>query len=193
MRRSRRDTLSWLQRSPDELTVMADEPSTPLIRAISNTVTGAPAAALSDANPASAPEPISGIHARQSFDSGAGPLAHAEERTLFESAPELGGSVVAVLIVVDGELAGEVFRVREGNNSIGRSSRSDVVLSSRWVSREHAILRWHRDAMRLTAISDKPTRVNGTAVSRENSQGLPVADGDTIQLGRTSIRVRTVN
>jgi pSer/pThr/pTyr-binding forkhead associated (FHA) protein len=116
----------------------------------------------------------------------------SEERTLFESPVESSGGVVAVLVVLEGELAGEIFPVHEGNNSIGRSSQSDVVLGSRWVSREHANLLWNQATMQLTAISDKPTRVN-TVVVTPGSRGASVADGDTIHLGRTSLRVRTVD
>ena len=74
----------------------------------------------------------------------------------------------------------------EGENLIGRSENGDVVLESRFVSRLHAKLIFKNLKLIFVPMSVHVTLVNGgTATERE------VRDGDTIQLGRTTLLLRT--
>ena len=96
-------------------------------------------------------------------------------------------SIVATLIGIAGDLEGEVFSLRDGENQLGRSAESDIILESEWVSRVHAKILCKNDGIRLLAVSDKRTEVNGEPTDR-----MELKDGDTIQLGRTTLRLRKV-
>ena len=62
------------------------------------------------------------------------------------------------------------------------------MLQSRWVSRSHAILSCQDDVIVLAPVSEKLTLVNG-----ERTEGIELKDGDSIQLGRTKLKLRTVD
>jgi predicted component of type VI protein secretion system len=95
---------------------------------------------------------------------------------------------VGVLVAVDGELEGEVFRVPDGDSRLGRSDGCEVRLPSEWISREHAKVK-HQDGMFVIApLSDK----NPTFVNDERTEGTELKDGDFVKLGRTTFRFRTV-
>ena len=94
---------------------------------------------------------------------------------------------VASLIAIEGELSGQSFSLYSGENQLGRSRDSNVLLPSRWISRIHARVLCEEDQMVIVPISDKLTLVNG-----ERTEGTELADGDTVQLGRTVFRLRMV-
>ena len=54
--------------------------------------------------------------------------------------------VVGVLVAVEGDLEGEIYRVVDGENRIGRSPDCEIELGSKKISREHAKL-IHRDGV----------------------------------------------
>lgn len=107
------------------------------------------------------------------------------------AARSLAGSrerVVATLVAIDGELEGEVFALRDGENQLGRSPASDIVLASPWISRVHARVLCKNDSIRIFPVSEKRTEVNGRP-----TDGADLEDGDTIVLGRTTLRLRVVD
>jgi hypothetical protein len=105
-----------------------------------------------------------------------------QEATLFF---QVARPVVGKLVVVKGELKGEQFDLREGDNQIGRSTECDVVLASMWISRAHALMRCEMGRVEIESLSDKITSVDGEPVSGT----VAVADGAKIQLGGTVCRV----
>lgn len=92
---------------------------------------------------------------------------------------------IASLTATEGELVGQVFAVLQGENQIGRSPDSDIVLASRFVSRVHARLLCNDGKIQFVPVSDQLTMVNGTAAAEQELQ-----DGDEIQLGRTKLQIR---
>jgi pSer/pThr/pTyr-binding forkhead associated (FHA) protein len=95
---------------------------------------------------------------------------------------------MGVLIAVEGELEGDVFRVPDGENLIGRDKQCSIVVPSEWISRTHAKL-VHRDGLFVVApMSDK----NPTFVNDERTEGTELKDGDFLKLGKTTFRFRTV-
>jgi len=99
-----------------------------------------------------------------------------------------GGKTMGVLIAVEGELEGDVFRVPDGENLIGRDKQCSIVVPSEWISRTHAKL-VHRDGLFVVApMSDK----NPTFVNDERTEGTELKDGDFLKLGKTTFRFRTV-
>jgi len=108
--------------------------------------------------------------------------------TKYQTALSIRGKTVGVLVAVDGELEGEVFRVPDGDSRLGRSEGCEVPLPSEWISREHAKVK-HQDGMFVIApLSDK----NPTFVNDERTEGTELKDGDFVKLGRTTFRFRTV-
>jgi hypothetical protein len=104
------------------------------------------------------------------------------DATLYLEVPR---PVVATLEAVRGELLGEKYELREGENLLGRSPESDVVLPSMWISRAHAKVVCEGDRIQVVALSDKITTVDDEPAS----EGAEATDGCEIQLGGTRFRL----
>ncbi len=116
-------------------------------------------------------------------------MAPADAPTQYLALPALDRhEVAAVLVAVDGELKGEVWRLYDGENTLGRSEASDVVLASKWISREHANLVHQEGVFAIVPLNEK----NRTYVNHEDVDGAELRDGDLLRLGRTTFRFRTV-
>lgn len=99
------------------------------------------------------------------------------------------GAVTAVLIGIEGKLEGEVYKVRDGENRLGRAPTAEIRLDDRdeTVSREHALIIHREGAFGIKALkSDNPTWVNGEEVEG----GTSLSDGDQIRVGRSTFRFR---
>ena len=98
-------------------------------------------------------------------------------------APEAGRDR-AYLIVLVGTTVGAMYKLPGGEASIGRSRRAEIRLTDDGVSRFHAAIR--HDGEHLV-IEDRGSR-NGTFVNGKKVEGrVSLADGDKIQIGRTTI------
>ena len=98
--------------------------------------------------------------------------------------------VVAILIGVDGKLRDEVYKVFDGENTLGRQG-AEVQLGDRddAISREHAQIIHREGAFGLKPLKDdNPTFLNGEIVDG----GAPLSDGDEITLGDSKLRFRVV-
>ena len=113
----------------------------------------------------------------------------AEAETAYERVPGYRkDEVVAVLVAIDGELKGEVFKLYDGENKLGRSPVSDVVLTSRWISRDHAVLVHQQGVFAIVPLSERnPTYLNDREVD-----GAELSDSDVIRLGHTTLRFKSV-
>ncbi len=100
------------------------------------------------------------------------------------------GQVVAVLVAIDGEPKDEVYRLYDGENSVGRGRTATVALrvSDRSVSREHALIIHSAGSFGVRALrTENPTFLNDRQI-----EGEILSDGDTIRVGSVSLRFRTV-
>ncbi len=89
------------------------------------------------------------------------------------------------LIVVQGELLGKVFRLREGRNTMGRHPKTDICLQQRAVSAEHAyIIREDKQVVLVDNKSTNGTFLNGTKVIKEKA----LKSGDQIKVGTCVFR-----
>ncbi len=138
--------------------------------------------------PYSEPTPAVGRQAAASApveEAGASPDAP----TLYhQTADYKKDQVTGVLIAIDGELKGEVFKLFDGENKLGRGEASDVVLSSKWISREHAMVVNQEGVFAIVPLTEK----NRTYVNDREVDGAELSDGDTIRLGHTTFRFRSV-
>jgi two-component system cell cycle response regulator len=100
-----------------------------------------------------------------------------------KATPEVGRDR-AYLIVLVGNSVGAMYKLPGGEASIGRSRRAEIRLTDDGVSRFHAAIR--HDGPHLV-IEDRGSR-NGTFVNGKKVDGrVALADGDKIQIGRTTI------
>lgn len=96
--------------------------------------------------------------------------------------------VVGVLVAIDGELKGEVFPLFDGENRLGRAESSEIVLASKWISRDHAMVVHQEGVFAIVPLSEK----NRTYVNEREVDGAELSDGDSVRLGRTTFRFRSV-
>jgi hypothetical protein len=96
--------------------------------------------------------------------------------------------VVGVLVAVDGELEGQVFKLQDGENRLGRSTGCDVELPSKKISREHAKIIHQGGVFAIAPLSDQ----NPTLVNDEPTEGGELRDGDYVKVGRTVLRFRSI-
>src|SRR5689334_10862833 len=90
----------------------------------------------------------------------------------------------AYLIVLAGVSVGEMFKVPSGDAVIGRGRKSDVALYDEGVSRAHAKILAQGEEVWVEDLDSR----NGTFVNGEKVAGrVRLADGDKIQVGRTTI------
>ncbi len=109
--------------------------------------------------------------------------------TRYVAIPGAGrGRVVGVLVAVEGELAGEVYRLFEGESRIGRSADCEVATPSEWISRVHARILYQDGQFAIAPLSEK----NPTFVNDERTEGSELSDGDFVRLGRTTFRFRSI-
>ena len=106
----------------------------------------------------------------------------------YQTAAHKEDEVTAVLIAIDGELKGEVFKLFDGENKLGRAEASEVVLPSKWISREHAMVVHQEGIFAIVPLTEK----NRTYVNDREVDGAELSDGDTIRLGHTTFRFRSV-
>lgn len=200
VRRDRDELTSFISVAPPE-PVAATEPAVDATVAVSQVPSAA--AAASDSTPDS--DPASSEPGDDAVLPGTSPLeseprpADSEETLMLKVPPQTDGppdqeatlffqvprAVVGKLVVIKGELEGEQYELREGENQIGRSPECDVVMPSMWISRSHAVMRCEMGRIEIESVSDKITSVDGEPVSGT----VVVADGAKIQLGGTVCRV----
>jgi diguanylate cyclase (GGDEF)-like protein len=90
----------------------------------------------------------------------------------------------AYLIVIAGAGVGTMYRVPPREAIIGRSQRAEIKLIDDGVSRAHARLRPDGNALVLEDLGSRNgTFINGKRLERSQ----PLADGDKVQIGRTSV------
>jgi len=128
---------------------------------------------------------------RRPADAPPPPLAPApsDAATQYLQVPILERSdVAAVLVAIDGDMKGEVFKLYEGDNQLGRSESNDVVLASKWISRQHAKVIHRNDVFALMPLSERNrTYLNDVAVG-----DCEISDGDLLRVGHTTFRFRII-
>jgi hypothetical protein len=106
-------------------------------------------------------------------------LVEGEERI------EPAGADAAQLIVHEGAEIRTVVLTKDAT-TIGRLAECDVVVADRGASRRHAQIRLHDGDYVLTDLGS----TNGTRLNGQTVQTRPLADGDRITIGATTIEFR---
>jgi len=95
---------------------------------------------------------------------------------------------VGWVVVLNGELRGRDFRLVDGKNNIGTAADCDVVLTDPYLSSKHCVIRHENDTFTLVDLdSTNGTFLNGRKASKED-----MIDNDTIRLGRTEMKFKSL-
>ena len=123
------------------------------------------------------------------------PVSHDAAATNYHPISAAKGSLVGVLIVVEGAAKGELYKVFDGENTIGRgdASRGDTVEirtdeRDTAVSRKHATIIHESGNFGIKPLKEgmNPTFLNGDEVTG----GATLTDGDLIRVGNTTMQFR---
>jgi pSer/pThr/pTyr-binding forkhead associated (FHA) protein len=97
--------------------------------------------------------------------------------------------VVGVLVAVEGESEGEVYKLKDGENKIGRNPECDVQIPSRDISRPHAVLIHKNGTFAVRPLKpENPIFVNDERVE----EVAQIGDRDFLKLGKTTLRLLSV-
>jgi hypothetical protein len=83
-----------------------------------------------------------------------------------------------------GALDEQIFVMREGVNSIGRSDRCDVAVSDKAMSRKHAEIHVSGGTAKIVDLDSS----NGVKVNRKLVKQMPLIDGNLLFMGNTVFR-----
>ncbi len=89
----------------------------------------------------------------------------------------------AYLIVLAGTGVGEMHKLTRDVTTIGRGSQADIQVTDEGISRRHAEIRMIADTATICDLGS----TNGTYCNGERVTEQPLADGDKIQVGSTTI------
>jgi pSer/pThr/pTyr-binding forkhead associated (FHA) protein len=119
------------------------------------------------------------------------PALPSNETVYITAIPDRPTAVCAVLVGIGGPLEGEVYKIRDGANRLGRGDDCDVVLESTRISRYHAQIHHDDGAFVIEAnaevMENNPTAVNDSEIDAEG-----LFDGDILKLGDSSFAFRTI-
>jgi hypothetical protein len=97
--------------------------------------------------------------------------------------------VVGVLVAVEGESEGEIYKLTDGENKIGRNPECEVQIPSRHISRPHAVLIHKNGTFAVSPLkSENPIYVNDERVE----EVAQIGDRDFLKLGKTTLRLLSV-
>jgi hypothetical protein len=101
-------------------------------------------------------------------------------------APSEGGAFCGWLVVLQGSLQGEDFRLHEGKNMIGSSPPCEILLQDEGIEDRHASIRFSSNQWTLTDLdSEGGTFLNGKRIYRHE-----LKDGDKIMVGNSLLRIK---
>ena len=108
-------------------------------------------------------------------------LSYTPEQIAEETGEGVEGIEGPALVVRSGGgRSGEVFPLRSGRTTIGRSPDCDVFLDDVTVSRRHAVV---SDESGRFVIEDLGS-LNGTFLNRHRIEQAPLSDDDEVQIGK---------
>jgi hypothetical protein len=115
------------------------------------------------------------------------------EATQYVTVPGFShGELIGVLVGIDGQLKGDVFKVMDGDNRIGRSQECDIHLLDPKVSREHAMIAYDDGVLLILPLNEKnPVYLNDDVIE----EGDQLSDGDKLRFGNPGssvFRFRTI-
>ncbi|MFW5871453.1 MAG: FHA domain-containing protein [Verrucomicrobiota bacterium] len=96
---------------------------------------------------------------------------------------------MAKLIVIEGNLEGQVFELKEGSTTVGRQTDCDVRIEDPSVSGHHCTIDVAEDSC---TVKDSGS-TNGTAINGKEIQEQPLETGDILNVGSVRMRLESDN
>ncbi|MFA5625337.1 MAG: FHA domain-containing protein [Bradymonadales bacterium] len=131
-----------------------------------------------------APAPIAGMPQPQAMD--------LNEKTMAISLDELNTKatkyVVGWIVAQNGNHRGEDFRIYDGKNILGTAADCDIVITDPFLSAKHCTIRHENGVFQLTDLDS----MNGTFVNQKRCTKSDLIDNDTIRLGRTEFKFKSL-
>jgi len=91
--------------------------------------------------------------------------------------------VVAWLVIINGELKGQDFRLDDRKYTIGPSPNEDIVISDEYLSSPHCAIRYENGTFIINDLGSK----NKTFVNDEPQTEWELIDNDHIRIGKTEM------
>ena len=102
---------------------------------------------------------------------------------------ERSRDVVGWVVPMSGSQKGQDFRLVDGKNLMGTAADAEVVLTDAYMSSRHATIRHENGRFMLIDLdSTNGTFVNGDRISKHE-----LIDNDTVRLGRTELKFKSLH
>ena len=111
--------------------------------------------------------------------------------TAYHAVGPTKGGLVGILIVKNGKLRDEIYKIHDGENVLGRAVGAEICIDSREdsISREHCAIIHEGGHFGVKPLKDtNPTFLNDEPVTG----GAALTDGDEIRTGDTTFKFRVV-
>jgi len=95
---------------------------------------------------------------------------------------------VGWVVVLNGGLKGQDFRLTPGKNVLGTAADCDVVLTDQFLSGRHAVIRYEESRFTLVDLDS----TNGTFVNDERVTKEELIDNDRIRLARSELKFKAL-
>lgn len=128
-----------------------------------------------------APQPVVGMPAPQ--ESG--------EKTValnLDALNPVQRTVVGWIVAQNGNHRGEDFRIYDGKNILGTAADCDIVITDPFLSAKHCTIRHENGNFQVTDLDS----MNGTFVNQKRCTKSDLIDNDTIRLGRTEFKFKSL-
>lgn len=97
-------------------------------------------------------------------------------------------TVVGWIVAQNGNHRGEDFRIYDGKNILGTAADCDIVITDPFLSAKHCTIRHENGNFQVTDLDSK----NGTFVNQKRCTKSDLIDNDTIRLGRTEFKFKSL-
>jgi pSer/pThr/pTyr-binding forkhead associated (FHA) protein len=101
---------------------------------------------------------------------------------------EGGFPVVGWLVPLNGQQAYQTFRLRSGGTKIGTTAPADIVVNDGFMSTHHCDIHCSPSGFSLI----DPGSTNGCYVNDKRVQKHDLVDNDTITLGKTNFKFKSI-
>ena len=135
---------------------------------------------------------IGGPAAPQPMAPGAPQPVESGEKTMALNLDALGidqrRTVVGWIVAQNGNHRGEDFRIYDGKNILGTAADCDIVITDPFLSAKHCTIRHENGNFQVTDLDS----MNGTFVNQKRVTKSDLIDNDTIRLGRTEFKFKSL-
>lgn len=97
-------------------------------------------------------------------------------------------TVVGWIVAQNGNHRGEDFRIYDGKNILGTAADCDIVITDPYLSAKHCTIRHENGNFQVTDLDS----MNGTFVNQKRCTTSDLIDNDTIRLGRTEFKFKSL-